>query len=195
VRCREAVGRLTASPPDPPGRVLGILRGDGERLPLATASVAFVHCAQVLEHVASPRAFLAELRRVLVPGGHVYLTAINRFAFRDPHFGVRGVNWMPRRLGDRVLAWLGAENPEGGQLLARMHYFTRAGFRRLCAASGLAVVADLKRAERRARHGAVGAWVATVWGDGVRSAAFHLLLRTAPATPARCVMPVGPMLP
>ena len=126
--------------------------------------------------MASPRAFLAELRRVLLPGGYAYLTAINRFAFRDPHFGVRGINYLPRRLADRVLDWLGAPNPEG-QALSRMHYFTRAGFRRLCAASGLETVADLKRAERRARHGVVGGVVADLWGGTVRSAAFHLLVR------------------
>ena len=86
-RCRESRAVLATDPPAT-GRVLGIVRGNGERLPLASSSVAFVHCAQVLEHVASPLAFLAELRRVLVPGGHAYLTAINRHALRDPHFGV-----------------------------------------------------------------------------------------------------------
>lgn len=174
-RCRAARGTLAADPPAGPGRVLGVVRGDGERLPLATGSVAFVHCAQVLEHVARPEAFLAELRRVLIPGGHAYLTAINRRALRDPHFGVLGVNYLPRRLADRVLDWLGAENPEG-QRLSAMHYFTRRGFRRLCAASGLEMVADLKRRERLARHGALAGRLADVWGGAVRSAAFHLLV-------------------
>jgi SAM-dependent methyltransferase len=155
--------------------VLGILRGDGEHLPLAPSSVAFVHCAQVLEHVASPRAFLGELRRVLVPGGHAYLTAINRRALRDPHFGVLGVNYLPRRLADTVLGWLGAENPEG-QPLSAMHYFTRRGFQRLCATSGLEMVADIKRDERLARHGALGGRLADLWGGALRSAAFHLLI-------------------
>lgn len=175
-RCREAVARLAATPPAGSGRVLGILRGNGEHLPLATGSVAFVHCAQVLEHVTDPAAFLGELRRVLMPGGHAYLTAINRLALRDPHFGVLFVNYLPRRMADRVLAWLGAVNPEG-QALSAMHYFSRAGFRRLCAASGLEMVADLKRRERLARHGAVAGRLADAWGTAVRSAAFHLLVR------------------
>jgi ubiquinone/menaquinone biosynthesis C-methylase UbiE len=175
-RCAEAVGRLAAAPPAGPGRVLGVVRGDGERLPLAGASVEFVHCAQVLEHVRSPEAFLAELVRVLVPGGHAYVTAINRHALRDPHFGVLGVNYLPRGLADRVLELIGAENPEG-QPLSAMHYFSRPGFRRLCAASGLEVVADLKRRERLARHGPLAGRLADLWGGALRSAAFHMLVR------------------
>jgi ubiquinone/menaquinone biosynthesis C-methylase UbiE len=175
-RCVEAVARLGAAPPSGPGRVLAVVHGDGERLPLRDETVHFVHCAQVLEHVASPAAILAELRRVLVPGGHAYVTAINRHAFRDPHFGVVGVNWLPRRLADRVLVLLGAENPEG-QPLSAMHYFSRRGFRRLCERSGLPAVADLKRRERLARHGPVGGRLADAWGAAVRSAAFHVVVR------------------
>src|SRR5437764_8992746 len=48
VRCREAVGRLAAALASGSGRVLAVTRGDGERLPVATAAVDFVHCAQVL---------------------------------------------------------------------------------------------------------------------------------------------------
>lgn len=180
-RCREALARLRAEPPGGAGRVLGVLRGNGEHLPLASDSVAFVHCAQVLEHVSSPEAFLAELRRVLVPGGHAYLTAINRLALRDPHFGVVGVNYLPRGVADRVLDWVGATNPEG-QSLSEMHYFSRRGFRRLCGASGLEMVADLKRRERLARHGAVSGRLADLWGTAVRSAAFHLLIRRPAAS-------------
>jgi SAM-dependent methyltransferase len=181
-RCREAAVQLAAAPRGP-GRALGVIRADGERLPLATASVDFVHCAQVLEHVASPAAFVHELHRVLVPGGHAYLTAINRHALRDPHFGVLGVNYLPRALGDRVLEWVGASNPEG-QALSAMHYFTRRGLSRLCARSGLDVVADLRRRERFRRHGTLGGWLADLWGGALRSAAFHLLLRRRGATPA-----------
>ena len=183
VRCREAVDRLARTPPAGDGRLLGLVRGDGERLPVRDGRVHFVHCAQVLEHVRSPGAFLAELRRVLAPGGHVYVTAINRLALRDPHFGVIGVNYLPRRLADRVLDVLGATNPEG-QPLSAMHYFSRPGFRRLCAANGLETVVDLKRRERLTRHGPVGGRLADLWGTAVRSAAFHVLLRRPIVKPA-----------
>lgn len=176
VRCREARERLLADPPAGDGRVLGIVRGSGEHLPLAASSVCFVHCAQVLEHVRRPDAFLAELRRVLQPGGHAYLTAINRFALRDPHFGVVGVNYLPRALGDQVLRWLGATNPEGGQTLAEMHYYSRPAFRRLCAESGLDLVVDLKQQERLAKHGPLRGRLADAWGT-LKGAAFHTLVQ------------------
>jgi SAM-dependent methyltransferase len=43
-------------------------------LPIENASVDTVLCTQVLEHVESPAAVLAELNRVLRPGGHLWLT-------------------------------------------------------------------------------------------------------------------------
>jgi SAM-dependent methyltransferase len=174
-RCREAAARMAGAPADGPGRALGVLRADGERLPLRSRSVAFIHCAQVLEHVASPAGFLRELRRVLAPGGHAYLTIINRFALRDPHFGVVGVNYLPRHFADRVLGWLGAINPEG-QPLARMHYFSRRDFRRLCAANGLDLVVDLKRRARLERSGPLAGRLADAWGT-VRNVAFHTVVR------------------
>lgn len=181
VRCREARGRLSSEPPHGDGRVVGVTRSNGQYLPLRAQSVAFVHCAQVLEHVASPEQFLRELRRVLVPGGSCYLTAINRFAWRDPHFNVAGVNYLPRGFADQVLRAIGAVNGEG-QTLSEMHYYSRGGFARLCAATGFEVTCDLKRRERFAKQGPVGGRIADAWG-AIRSAAFHMVLRR-PATDA-----------
>jgi SAM-dependent methyltransferase len=42
---------------------------DGERLPFADGSFDLVYCKQVLEHVRHPRPLLAEVARVLAPGG------------------------------------------------------------------------------------------------------------------------------
>jgi SAM-dependent methyltransferase len=42
---------------------------DGERLPFPDANFDVVYCKQVLEHVHRPRPLLAEVARVLAPGG------------------------------------------------------------------------------------------------------------------------------
>ena len=47
---------------------------DGLHFPLADASCGSALCSQVLEHVFEPEVFLAEMRRVLVPGGKLLLT-------------------------------------------------------------------------------------------------------------------------
>jgi len=47
---------------------------DGRRLPFADGSFNHVLCTEVLEHVSSPAAFLADLHRVLCSGGSLILT-------------------------------------------------------------------------------------------------------------------------
>lgn len=101
---------------------------DGRRLPFANASFDVVFCSQVLEHVFTPDDFMAELARVLRPGGRLVLTV--PFAW-DEHeqpvdyaryssFGLRAlleragfsvlelrkVNRGPRALAQLTSAWL-----------------------------------------------------------------------------------------
>jgi SAM-dependent methyltransferase len=59
--------------PPPPGCVLG----DGARLPFRSGSVALVTSSNVLEHAADPYAMVAEMVRVLRPGGHLWLSFTN----------------------------------------------------------------------------------------------------------------------
>lgn len=64
---------------DWPGTVHAAARGadivaDLHELPVADASFGFVLCTEVLEHVADPARVLAELRRVLRPGGALLLS-------------------------------------------------------------------------------------------------------------------------
>jgi SAM-dependent methyltransferase len=54
-------------------RGLPSVRGDGRRLPLADSSVDLVVAFDVLEHIDDDRAALAEMLRVLRPGGHLLL--------------------------------------------------------------------------------------------------------------------------
>jgi SAM-dependent methyltransferase len=47
------------------------VQGDAHQLELADASFDLVYCRYVLEHVADPRQVVAEMRRVVRPGGRV----------------------------------------------------------------------------------------------------------------------------
>lgn len=51
---------------------------DGDRLPFDDASFDVVSTMQVIEHVENDRAFVMEARRVLKPGGIMWLTTPNR---------------------------------------------------------------------------------------------------------------------
>lgn len=60
-----------------------LVRGDATRLPLNSASIDQVVSFETIEHVPDAHAFVAELRRVLKPGGRLVLSTPNR-AFGPP---------------------------------------------------------------------------------------------------------------
>ena len=80
---------------------------DGRKLPFPDRHFASAGALNVLEHVDEPEAFIAELVRVVEPGGRVVLSSPNFFrvlGFRDYHPRMRGVgnklrNW--RRLREK----------------------------------------------------------------------------------------------
>ena len=90
----KARGRLGKSAP--------LVRGDGAHLPFRAASFDRVFCSEVLEHVLQPEAVIAEMRRVLRPGGWAVVSVPNeplinaakRWAFRLP-FGRRVLQGNP----------------------------------------------------------------------------------------------------
>ena len=119
---------------------LPVLNAVGEAIPLADNSFDLAICWDVIEHVQHPQALLQELRRVVRPGGRVLLTIINRWAWRDPHYHVRGINWLPRRIADRLVVQRADTKAAMGlqdrQRLSEMHYFSVPQFRRLAAQVG-----------------------------------------------------------
>ena len=79
-----------------------VLIGSAERLPFGDNSQWVVMLETVLEHVDSPEKTLAEVYRVLAPGGVAYVTTVNRLRFSlmgwNPEFNSRFYNWFPALL-------------------------------------------------------------------------------------------------
>jgi 2-polyprenyl-3-methyl-5-hydroxy-6-metoxy-1,4-benzoquinol methylase len=125
---------------------LSPINAAGEALPFPDAHFDVVMCVDVLEHVRDPEALVAEVSRCLKPGGLCQITAINRFAFRDPHYHARFVNYLPRRLSDAYLRLAGRSKESAlfkdRQSLREMHYYTYRGLERLLARHGLAGLAE-----------------------------------------------------
>ena len=122
---------------------LPVLNGAGEALPFADNSFDLAICWDVLEHVQNPDLLIAELARVIRPGGRVLITAINRFAWRDPHYHMPLLNWLPRSIAEAIIAQRGRGKQQAGftdrQKLSDMHYYTMPGFRQLAARYGFRV--------------------------------------------------------
>jgi 2-polyprenyl-3-methyl-5-hydroxy-6-metoxy-1,4-benzoquinol methylase len=133
------------------GLPLPALVGTGEALPFASASFHIVTCWDVLEHVRDPRHLLGEITRVLDASGIAFVTVINRFALVDPHYHLRFVNYLPRPLGEKYIAWrqrTKASALRDKQTLSEMHYFTYGSFQSLAAQFGWQVE-DLNRGRSR----------------------------------------------
>lgn len=77
--------------------------GDLLELPIRDGAIDFAIANHVYEHVADLDRFFAEVRRALAPGGRVYLTAGNRFALVEPHYGIPTLSWWPPRVANALL--------------------------------------------------------------------------------------------
>ena len=78
--------------------------GNAERLPFPDASFSRVVALGLLEHCHRPGDVLAEVQRVLRPGGDVVIRTVNRYSLLpEPHVKVWGVGYLPRRWADRYV--------------------------------------------------------------------------------------------
>lgn len=140
--CR--ITRLRAMRHGLPARVI---RGVGEALPCPDAAFDLVFAQDILEHVRDPDQTMREIGRVLAPDGVALVTVINRFAWRDPHYHLFAVNWLPRPIGERIVERIGrskrAAHFSDNQRLGDMYYDSFAGFRRRARALGF-IVTDTK---------------------------------------------------
>lgn len=125
------------------GLALPVVQGAGEALPFPKETFDLVCSWDVLEHVQDPVAVLREAHRVLRPGGAFLLTVVNRWAFRDPHYHLPWINWLPRPWAEalirRAARGKGAAAFADRQSLSEMHYFTWDNFARLARRLGFRV--------------------------------------------------------
>jgi SAM-dependent methyltransferase len=86
VETRATLGAMVDSGEIELDRFDGVLRGDATKLPFADASFDKVITSEVLEHIQDDVAAIAEMIRVLKPGG--------TFAATVPAWGPEKINWM-----------------------------------------------------------------------------------------------------
>jgi len=83
-----------------------VLAAEAEHLPFANGAFAAVIAADVIEHLGDQRRALEEMGRVLLPKGSLFLSTPNRFSLApEPHVGLWGVGYLPRRWANRYVEW------------------------------------------------------------------------------------------
>lgn len=92
------------------------VQGDGERLPFRGGSFDLVFSHSVIEHVASAESYLRECRRVLKPGGALYLSTAPYLSLAGAHLPRLLVPipihiLLGRRLAFRLFCWFARHAP------------------------------------------------------------------------------------
>lgn len=79
-----------------------IKKMDGGTIPFGDASFDFITNNQVMEHVENLDSVLAEIRRVLKPGGVVLSLFPEKGQWREGHCGIPFLHWFPKNNRTRV---------------------------------------------------------------------------------------------
>jgi len=84
------------------GSVIKRMEGKDCAIPFDSASFDFVINNQVMEHVEDLDGVLAEIERVLKPGGMVLSLFPDRSVWREGHCGIPFLHWFPKSTHPRV---------------------------------------------------------------------------------------------
>ncbi|MEC5161287.1 MULTISPECIES: class I SAM-dependent methyltransferase [unclassified Janthinobacterium] len=108
-------------------------------LPWPDQSMDLCIAPELLEHVADWQGVLAELVRVLKPGGALFLSTSNRLCPRQQEFTLPMYSWYPGFVKRRVVALALSTRPElaGYAVYPAVHWFTFYGLRDHLAARGV----------------------------------------------------------
>jgi SAM-dependent methyltransferase len=75
----------------------------GEQLPFRDDSLDVVIFNHIYEHTVDPVPVMREIRRVLRPGGLVYLGFANRLGVMEPHHRLPFLSYLPQRAADAYM--------------------------------------------------------------------------------------------
>ena len=113
---------------------ISLAAAEAEKLPYPSETFDAIVADSVLEHLDQPARAVAEWKRVLRPGGRLIVWSPNRFTLTtDPHLGLWGVAWLPRRALVSYLKLRGRHEWPPNLLSARdaRRLAERGGFRRI----------------------------------------------------------------
>jgi 2-polyprenyl-3-methyl-5-hydroxy-6-metoxy-1,4-benzoquinol methylase len=80
------------------GDAAHFLIADSMKLPFRDASFDVVTCTHIYEHVPDAKRLIAEIHRVLRPGGCCFFSAGNRLVWTEPHYRLPLLSVVPKRL-------------------------------------------------------------------------------------------------
>jgi 2-polyprenyl-3-methyl-5-hydroxy-6-metoxy-1,4-benzoquinol methylase len=143
------------------GVELDIRQGVAETLPFDDASIDFVNCYSVLEHVDDPDQVFRETFRVLKrPGAFFFSTTSALGPMQEEIAGFPLFPWYPPPLQRRIMNWAVENRPAlvGNTTRPAIHWFKHRQVRASLRQAGFAEVIDrwqLRRGERDDRLGRV----------------------------------------
>jgi SAM-dependent methyltransferase len=166
---------------------------NGEYLPFPDRSFWRVVSVGTLEHSLDGDSLVAELARVLEPNGRLHVRTVNRFSLlREPHVGVWGVGFVPRRWADAYVRWRSGQRYQHHRPLSAREIGLAA---RACGLRDVRVHAGALLSADRARLGALAA-VAPAYEVARRTPAIARVVRwVAPLLDLEASRPPDPIAP
>lgn len=151
---------------------------NAEYLPFADATISRVVSVGTIEHCDDANRVFTEARRVLVPRGDLRIRTVNRFTLLpEPHVGIWGVGWVPRRMADRYVRWRGGQGYQHHRPLSARELkrgLARAGFASIHVGAAPMLAAERERLGRLR-------WAARVYDRSRQAPVARVALRwTAP---------------
>jgi ubiquinone/menaquinone biosynthesis C-methylase UbiE len=94
------------------GRPVRVVAGSAESIPFPDGSFDIVHASSVIEHVTQVDRAIAEIHRVLVPGGVFWFNAASAMCPRQEEIsGFPLFGWYPDPVKQRIMRWARDKRP------------------------------------------------------------------------------------